>query len=817
MGAQAEFKKSANGERRALLVGVQTYLDEGLGRRQGTSSAIRQLASCLSGGGWTLRLLLDDEAADEDRPLLANVLQALAWLRDGSESLLLLSGTSAEACFLPRDARASFLSRTALPFAEVAESLPEGCVVLLDTLAEPSVFEGSAWVACAGQGEGEPLLFGSRGPTRFLRALVRGMAGEAADDEGVLTGALGDFLTTHTVPPEGGPTIWLRGDPELRLVGPRDEVLRTCEGCGDEVRDASATFCPGCGAAMHLERTLDRGRYRLLRPLGEGGMGAVYLAEDTRLKVERAVKVLSMPAGLPKEEREQLRGRMIQEARAAQALAEQSHHVVRVFDVGWSAERDEPFLVMEVLRGQTLTKVMGGGQMSNEEALRIGRVMAETLAIAHAQGFIHRDLKPDNVMLVERGPRSDFVKLLDFGLVKADEAEVSTVSGRMMGTLQYMPPEQLKGERVDPRADVYSFGAVLYELLSGRRANPGRTQQEIFRVLLDEGVRPLAEVAPGLPGSLCALVDACLSLDREGRPKDASAVHAALASLDTVPSGYTPTVPSAEFSALPAAKSSVHAGEVSVPPLPPPNRGWLPALFALLLVGGVATALLWPDPPPLQPDAALTVRVADAAPKVAAPPDAAPKVTAAQPFTRPAGALPKAGPAKREGDRLIYTGAPAAQLAGLVADLSAGGRAEWDALAPPLRGWLAEAVSTEGLQSQGGALIVPTAQLESLRPKAPTTRSLRRVGTLWAREGARPVFAKPSCPGVKVGDRLVTARWSTPGYGSGRCAGADCLGKLARGLQKARSLGEELRLRLSLERVESDEPRTVETGCNVRP
>ncbi|MCB9540027.1 MAG: protein kinase [Myxococcales bacterium] len=587
-------------QRRALVVGVQAYLDAGLAPRPGTCAALRAVAERLRAGGYHVALLVDDAAHDAERPLLANLLDRLGWLADGADApLLVLSGHLEDGAFLPRDARRSLLGRTALSLDELVGLLPATTGVVIDGPTPAAPFAGLAWAL--GAGAAPPVTHGTRGPTRFLRAVQRALAGQATPGVALTAGALFDFVSREA-DTAGSPPPWHHGPPDRVVLDSTAGDARVCPSCAAEIADAAATFCPSCGTPQHAEQLLDDGRYRLLRTLGEGGMGQVFLAEDTRLKVRRALKVLSLPPGLPAEEQRSLQQRMLQEARAAQKLSDYSHHVVRVFDVGHARERDEPFLVMELLEGETLTQRLARGKLPLTDALALGRTIAETLAVAHAHAMIHRDLKPDNVMLVKRGDDPAFVKLLDFGLVKMEQAEVKTQSGRMMGTLQYMPPEQLRGMQVDARADVFSLGAVLYEMLSGQRANPGRTQQEIFGVLLDRGVKPLAELCPHLPPRLTALVDQCLRLIREQRPPHAGAVAEALASIRPSELAYEPTIvpsdaPPAVVGPTPSVGSgSLAHGEVSSAPALPPSPGRRLALpAAALALGGLAWAL-WPAP-----------------------------------------------------------------------------------------------------------------------------------------------------------------------------------------------------------------------------
>ncbi|MBU0554284.1 serine/threonine protein kinase, partial [Myxococcota bacterium] len=520
-----ERAETAAPKRRALFFGVQAYLDEALPARPGTSAALRHLAELFELDGWSVRLLIDDAAEEGARPLRANLLAQLRWLAEGEARFAFLSCACAGVYLLPRDARVGLFEQTALDISQVG-ALLKGAGVLLDMPARPEALDGAAWALGLPIEERAELSAYKQGPTPFLKRALRGLSGQAGAIGAPITNAdLARFMITdssraHAAAEPDRVAPWFFGSASPILT-PRGRGA-TCGRCGERIEDALATFCPACGQSLFGVERLDGGRYRLLRALGEGGMGKVFLAEDTRLKAERAIKLLSLPSGLPQRERAELRGRLLQEAQAAQQLSGLSQHIVQVYDLGYSSEHGEPFLVMEVLKGETLTSRLAQGPLGLDATVRLGREIASTLAIAHGEGMIHRDLKPDNIMLIQRGGRADFVKLLDFGLVKMEEAEVKTATGHIMGTLQYMPPEQLKGEVVDHRADIFAFSAILYECISGARAIAGRSQREIFAVLLGEGVEPLAARCPQMPKALTHLIDRGLSLDMEARPESVS-------------------------------------------------------------------------------------------------------------------------------------------------------------------------------------------------------------------------------------------------------------------------------------------------------
>src|SRR3990172_1470327 len=261
------------------------------------------------------------------------------------------------------------------------------------------------------------------------------------------------------------------------------------------------------------------GPYQILSPVGAGGQGEVYRAKDTRLDRVVAIKVLASQRSADPE----LRQRFEREARAVSSL---NHpHICTLHDVG--SQDGVDYLVMEYLEGESLADRLKKGPLPLDESLRYGREIADGLDEAHRKGIVHRDLKPGNVMLTSRG-----AKLLDFGLAKlqarALAREISTLSaiptehkpltdrGAILGTFQYMAPEQLQGKDVDARTDVFAFGALLYEMVTGRRAFEGKSQASLIAAILEHEPRPMAELQPLAPLALEWLVRGCL----EKKPDD---------------------------------------------------------------------------------------------------------------------------------------------------------------------------------------------------------------------------------------------------------------------------------------------------------
>ncbi|HVR43607.1 MAG TPA: serine/threonine-protein kinase, partial [Thermoanaerobaculia bacterium] len=270
---------------------------------------------------------------------------------------------------------------------------------------------------------------------------------------------------------------------------------------------------------MTIQAGTRLGPYEVVAPIGAGGMGEVYRARDTRL--ERSVAIKILPAEFA--ENTQLRLRFEREAKTISQL---NHpHICTLFDVGH--DKATHYLVMEYLEGESLADRLVKGPLPMEQVLRYGIEIADALDKAHRQGIIHRDLKPGNIMLTKSG-----AKLLDFGLAKltiADsggilgltamptEQKPLTQEGTILGTFQYMAPEQLEGREADARTDLFAFGAVLYEMATGRRAFEGKSRASLIAAIVSSQPPPVSQLQPLTPPALEHVMKKCLEKDPEDR------------------------------------------------------------------------------------------------------------------------------------------------------------------------------------------------------------------------------------------------------------------------------------------------------------
>jgi len=265
------------------------------------------------------------------------------------------------------------------------------------------------------------------------------------------------------------------------------------------------------------------GHYQLQRLLGRGGMGVVWAARHIRDATSYALKFLPVGADGPQDP--EAVKRFLREARAATAV--RHPHVVFTREV-LALENGWPVIVMELLAGESLrARLATGRPLSLEEAARILLPVASAVGAAHQQGIVHRDLKPDNIFLSRDPGGAACVKVLDFGLAKLTRGEQPnsrsglTGSSEVMGTPNYMSPEQVFGERViDQRADIWALGVILYECIAGTVPTKAANVGQVFKLIVEGGLKPLAEAAPGTPDDVAELVDRMLTRQREQRPFD---------------------------------------------------------------------------------------------------------------------------------------------------------------------------------------------------------------------------------------------------------------------------------------------------------
>ena len=281
------------------------------------------------------------------------------------------------------------------------------------------------------------------------------------------------------------------------------------------------------------------GHYRIDSKLGEGGMGVVYRAFDTHLDRAVAIKVLRPDATASPERKR----RFVQEAKSASALNHPG--IIHIYDIDTANLPDGPtdFIAMEFVPGKTLDQYIGKNGLSLKDTLKYGIQIADALARAHAAGIVHRDLKPANIIVADDGR----VKLLDFGLAKLtekidDDPEGATATmaaqespqteeGAIVGTVAYMSPEQAEGKKVDGRSDIFSFGSVLYEMVTGRRAFEGATKISTLSAILHKEPQAASEISPAVPVELEKIIARCLRKDPERRAQGIADIKLALEEL----------------------------------------------------------------------------------------------------------------------------------------------------------------------------------------------------------------------------------------------------------------------------------------------
>ena len=316
--------------------------------------------------------------------------------------------------------------------------------------------------------------------------------------------------------------------------------------------------------------------YKITAELGRGGMGIVYKAQDTKLDRTVAIKVLPSAALSSEDDR----ARFYREAKAAAQL--HHPHIASVFEIDEAVPSDaphgtepSPFIAMEYIEGETLHDHIQQSPLKIKEAVRIGREIASALEAAHEKGIVHRDIKSANVMLTSKGS----AKVLDFGLAQTAASTKLTRMGSTLGTVAYMSPEQARGEEVDLKTDLWSLGAVLYEMIAGRSPFPGDYEQAVVYEILNQEPEPLTAVRTGVPMELEAVINKCLAKDPEYRYPSASGLIVDLKRIEASSSVRTTSV-------------SVLTGAISAPATVPIPRSGLPwmiisAFVVVSLVAGI--------------------------------------------------------------------------------------------------------------------------------------------------------------------------------------------------------------------------------------
>ncbi len=257
---------------------------------------------------------------------------------------------------------------------------------------------------------------------------------------------------------------------------------------------------------MNAPRPEKFGRYQVLRELGRGAMGIVYLAHDLELDRKVAVKMISLQG--EDHERDIQESRFRQEARAAGGLSHPS--IITVYDVG--RQGDIAFIAMELVEGRELRELIAEGALAPSQAIELAALVADALAFAHERGVIHRDIKPGNIMVLADGR----VKVMDFGIARMQEATIKTQTGVLLGSPQYMSPEQVSGAEIDGRADLFSLGVVLYEMVTGLKPFDAADLTQVLFWVVNMPAKPPSERRPGLP----AVVDYIVARALRKRPED---------------------------------------------------------------------------------------------------------------------------------------------------------------------------------------------------------------------------------------------------------------------------------------------------------
>jgi tRNA A-37 threonylcarbamoyl transferase component Bud32 len=367
-----------------------------------------------------------------------------------------------------------------------------------------------------------------------------------------------------------------------------------CPECGIELKGEPA-FCDACGAELKKEKATGEptpgtvvrsgsdaegatpgtvmipkkdkshppsfGRYRVLREVGRGAMGVVYLARDEKIGRNVAIKALDIDRRLPEDQKEEIRNRFEREARAAGMLSQEN--IVTVYDVG--EEDGIPYIAMEYLEGATLTEVAHDSPLSIPQAKSVIAQVLSALSYAHSHDVVHRDIKPDNISLLPDGR----VKVADFGIARIASSSTMTQVGQVMGTPGYMSPEQVKGEVVGPPSDIFSTGVLLYELLTGAAPFSSTSATSIMYKIVHEEPRPPHLINPGVPPNLEAVIARATAKNPAARYGSASEMR------QDIESGATP-----ETASMPSAEGTMLRGAPLEQAMPPAAMAPSPSLAA---------------------------------------------------------------------------------------------------------------------------------------------------------------------------------------------------------------------------------------------
>ena len=372
-------------------------------------------------------------------------------------------------------------------------------------------------------------------------------------------------------------------------------ALKICPTCNAEY-PANERFCPRDGTALRapgaeqgdLVGSIIAERYHVIRKLGSGGMGTVYLAEHVKMGRKSAVKVMNPGMGQDAD----AISRFNREASNASRI---NHpNVAGIYDFGETPD-GLIYLAMEYVEGEPLTSVIeAAGALPPQRAADITRQAAEALSVAHDMGIVHRDLKPDNIMLAKNRDGSDCVKVVDFGIAKAansDAAQKVTRTGLVVGTPEYMSPEQLSGDKLDGRSDAYSLALVSFNMLTGKLPFPSETAQESMIMRLTDRPKSLAEMKPDQAWTprVQAVMDRALERDVKARYQSASefgqALYDAVAEMPASAEATAGTLVMDANGTTTVPKTRLSASE-------PPPAPVKPARRAPILVGGGVAALL---------------------------------------------------------------------------------------------------------------------------------------------------------------------------------------------------------------------------------